>query len=181
MGIMNNWFLIAVIGMLSFAGMALTLKKLTYSLPTPLILLYLFVVTSLIYLGYNLKWGESLKIGWAPFLAYSPGKCILAFIGNICDVEALRLAPSAGYASAVKSGQILVITVVALSSFQRSADFLARRFRRHNDFCRYHLTCDAEITNTVGRLQGLKMLRLIVAGVVSRQRQELNTIGGVCV
>ncbi len=117
MGIMNNWFLIAVIGMLSFAGMALTLKKLTYSLPTPLILLYLFVVTSLIYLGYNLRWGESLKIGWTPFLLILLAS-VLAFIGNICDVEALRLAPSAGYASAVKSGQILVITAAAFFLFK---------------------------------------------------------------
>lgn len=117
MGVMNNWFLIAVIGMLSFAGMAITLKKLTYSLPTPLILLYLFVVTSLIYLGYNLRWGESLKIGWTPFLLILLAS-VLAFIGNICDVEALRLAPSAGYASAIKSGQILVITVVAYFLFK---------------------------------------------------------------
>ncbi len=117
MGIMSNWFLIAIIGMLSFAGMALTLKKLTYSLPTPLILLYLFVVTSLIYLGYNLRCGESLRVGWTPFLLILLASA-LAFIGNFCDVEALRLAPNAGYASAVKSGQILVITVVALFLFK---------------------------------------------------------------
>ncbi len=117
MGLINNWFLIALIGMLSFAGMALTLKKLTYSLPTPLILLYLFVVTSLIYLGYNLRCGVSLKIGWTTILLILLAS-ILAFIGNICDVEALRLAPNAGYASAVKSGQILVITVAAYFLFK---------------------------------------------------------------
>ncbi len=117
MGITNNWFLIALIGMLSFAGMALTLKKLTYSLPTPIILLYLFVVTSLIYLVYNLRCGESLKINWTTFFLILLASAF-AFIGNICDVEALRLAPNAGYASAVKSGQILAITVAAYFLFK---------------------------------------------------------------
>ncbi len=117
MGITNNWFLIALIGMLSFAGMALTLKKLTYSLPTPIILLYLFVVTSLIYLVYNLRCGESLKINWTIFFLILLASAFV-FIGNICDVEALRLAPNAGYASAVKSGQILAITVAAYFLFK---------------------------------------------------------------
>ena len=117
MGLINNWFLLALIGLLSISGMVLILKKLTYSLPTPLILLYLFVVTSLICLGYNLRCGESLKIGWTAILLILLAS-ILAFIGNICYVEALRLAPNAGYASAVQSGQILVVTVAAYFLFK---------------------------------------------------------------
>ena len=113
---MNNWFLMALIGMLSFTGMALTLKKLTYSLPTHLILLYLFVVTSLISLGHNVRLGQSLKIDVKSFLLILLAS-IFAFFGNICDVEALRLAPNAGYASAVKSGQVLVIMVTAYFLF----------------------------------------------------------------
>ena len=112
-----HWFLFALTGMLSFACMALALKKLTYSLPTPLILLYLFAITSIIYLGYNWKWGESLKIGWSALLLILLAS-IFAFIGNMCDVEALRLAPNAGYASAVKSGQILVITIASCFLFK---------------------------------------------------------------
>ena len=116
MGYTSNWFAIALVGMLSFAGMALTLKKLTYTLPTPLILLYLFVLSSFMYFGYQIKTGEGLKVALTPFLLLVLASA-LAFIGNICDVEALRLAPNAGYASAVKSGQILVITLVAYLLF----------------------------------------------------------------
>ena len=116
MGYTSNWFLIALVGMLSFAAMALTLKKLTYFLPTPLILLYMFAFTALLYFVYQLKTGTGLKINVSAILLLLLASAF-AFIGNLCDVEALRLAPNAGYASAVKSGQILVITLVAYLMF----------------------------------------------------------------
>lgn len=112
-----SWFLFALTGMLSFACMALSLKKLTYNLPTSVILLYLFAFTTPAYLMYNVVTGTPLKIDSTALILLLLAS-VFAFIGNLCDVEALRLAPNAGYASAVKSGQIIVITAAALLLFK---------------------------------------------------------------
>ena len=113
----QSWFVFALTGMLSFACMALSLKKLTYDLPTSVILLYLFAFTTPAYLMYNVATGTPLKIDSSALILLLLAS-VFAFIGNLCDVEALRLAPNAGYASAVKSGQIIVITVAALLLFK---------------------------------------------------------------
>ena len=111
-----SWFATAVIGMLSFACLALTLKKLTYLLPTPIVLLYLFALTSILYLVFSLKRGFQFNISWQA-LGLLGLASLFAFIGNLADVEALRLSPNPGYASAVKAGQILVIMFAALVLF----------------------------------------------------------------
>lgn len=113
----QSWFIVALIGMLSFAGMALSLKKLTYVLPTSVILLYLFAFTAPVFLIYNIVTGTPLKIDYSALILLLLAS-MLAFVGNLCDVEALRLAPNAGYASAVKSGQIIVITIAAIFLFK---------------------------------------------------------------
>jgi len=111
-----SWFVAALIGMFSFACMALTLKKLTYLLPTPVILLYLFAFTSVLYLIFGIKRGFQFGISWQA-LGLLTLASVFAFIGNLADVEALKLAPNPGYASAVKAGQILVITFGAILLF----------------------------------------------------------------
>jgi len=111
-----SWFTAALIGMFSFAFMALILKKLTYWLPTPIILLYLFTFTSALYLILGIKRGSQLGISWQA-LGLLALASFFAFIGNLADIEALKLAPNPGYASAVKAGQILVITFAALLLF----------------------------------------------------------------
>jgi len=113
----QSWFIFALIGMISFACMALSLKKLTYDLPTSVILLYLFAFTTPAYLIYNVTIGTPLKISCTA-LIFLLLASVFAFIGNLCDVEALRLAPNAGYVSAIKSGQIIVITVMAFLLFK---------------------------------------------------------------
>ncbi|MGR9108782.1 MAG: EamA family transporter [Gammaproteobacteria bacterium] len=112
-----NWFWNAFIGMLCFAGMALTFKKLTFVLQTPLILFYVFVLNSILYLLYSGYKGVIFHLDWKS-AAWILLATFLAFVGNLCDVEALRSAPNAGYASAVKSGQIVMITVAALFLFE---------------------------------------------------------------
>ena len=96
--------------------MAITLKQLTYLLPTPVILLYLFAFTTLLYLGLGIKQGLRLGVSWQP-IALLGLASVFAFIGNLADVEALKLAPNPGYASAVKAGQIILITFAAVFLF----------------------------------------------------------------
>ena len=117
MGFSNSWFVYALIGMLSFSGMALVLKKLTYMLPTPLILVYVFIFSAVMFVSYQLKTAGDLKIGLTPLL-WVLLAAFLAFVANIFDLEALKHAPNAGFASAVKAGQILVITLAALLLFE---------------------------------------------------------------
>ena len=117
MGFTNSWFIYALIGMLSFSGMALVLKKLTYILPTPLILVYVFIFSAVMFVSYQLKTSGDLKIGFTP-LMWLLLAAFLAFVANIFDLEALKYAPNAGFASAVKAGQILVITLAALFLFE---------------------------------------------------------------
>lgn len=111
-----SWTVAALVGMLSFACMALTLKKLTYLLPTPIVLFYLFAVTTILYLAFSIKRGLSLGLGWHA-LGLLCLAALFAFVGNLADVEALKLAPNPGYASAIKAGQILVITFAAVLLF----------------------------------------------------------------
>lgn len=117
MGFTHNWFIYALIGMLSFSGMALVLKKLTYMLPSSLILVYVFFFTALMFVSFQLKTSGDLKVGLTPLL-WLLLAAALAFIANIFDLEALKHAPNAGFASAVKAGQILVITLAALFLFE---------------------------------------------------------------
>ena len=112
----TNWFLAALLGMVSFGGMALTFKKLTYLLPMPVMLVLVYGVTGLFYLAYTWKLGLSFTLDAKTF-GYIILASVFAFFGNIGDVEAMRLAPNSGYAAAVKAGQIVLITFAALWLF----------------------------------------------------------------
>ena len=68
MGFTTIWFIYALIGMLSFSGMALVLKKLTYMLPSSLILVYVFVFTAVMFVSFQLKTTGELKVGLIPLL-----------------------------------------------------------------------------------------------------------------
>ncbi len=113
----NNWFISALISMICYACMALVLKRLSMSLGTPLILLYLFATTSLLFLFYSVHAGINYKIEFS-LAALVLLASVFAFAGNYFDLQALSLAPNAGYAAAVKAGQIIVITVGALYLFK---------------------------------------------------------------
>ena len=108
----NSWFPSALFGMAAFAGLTLTIKQLSYSVPTPVILAYTFSLSALFFFLQVVRQGASLKIGWGT-VALIALTSFFGFLANMADVTALRLAPNAGYASAVKSGQILLVTIAA--------------------------------------------------------------------
>ncbi len=111
-----TWFVAALAGMFSFSCMALILKKLTYTLSTPIILFYVFAFTAVLYLSLSIKQGLKFNVGWQAIILLGMAS-VLALIGNLGDLQALKLAPNPGYASAVKAAQILVITFAALFIF----------------------------------------------------------------
>lgn len=108
----TSWFPSALFGMAAFACLTLTIKQLSYSVPTPLILAYSFSLSALLFFLQVVRQGISLRISWG-VIALIGLTSLFGFLANMADVNALRLAPNAGYASAVKSGQILLVTIAA--------------------------------------------------------------------
>ena len=117
MAISSNWFVSALIGMVCFACMALLLKRLSLSLDTTLILLYLFAFTTILFFLYSLQVGTNYKIDSSLLILLLVASAF-AFAGNYFDLQALSLAPNAGYAAAIKGGQIILITVGAFYLFK---------------------------------------------------------------
>jgi drug/metabolite transporter (DMT)-like permease len=112
----SSWLPSALFGMISFACLTLTLKQLSYSVPTAVILAYGFSFTTILFFLQALRQGVSLRISWSVFALIALSS-FFGFLANISDVNALRMAPNAGYATAVKAGQILVVTFVAVLLF----------------------------------------------------------------
>jgi hypothetical protein len=112
----GNWFIAALAGMVSFACLTLTMKRLTYLLPVPIILFYLFAISAVLFLATSLKRGLDFNVGWYP-VALLVLASVFSFAGNMGDIESLKLAPNPGYSSAVKAGQIIVLTFASLWLF----------------------------------------------------------------
>lgn len=117
MGLTQNWFTSALIGMFCYAGMVLTFKRLVSSLDIHLVLLYVFALTTLMFLAYSLRAEAGLRIdpGLIAWLVLASG---LAFFGTYFDLQALSLAPNVGYVTAVKGGQIIFVTIGAYLLFK---------------------------------------------------------------
>ncbi len=103
--------------MVCYACMALLLKRLSLSLEPAIILLYLFSLTALLFLLYSLLGETVYRISGSLFLLLLLA-AFFAFAGNFFDLRALSLAPNAGYAAAIKGGQIVLITLGAYFLFK---------------------------------------------------------------
>jgi multidrug transporter EmrE-like cation transporter len=117
---MSYWFLIALGGMFSFAGMALVLKRLTATVPIDTVLLHIFVICTVCYGVMTFLRKTPVTLSWSVWSLVALA-ALFAFVGNLCDIESIRTAPNPGYASAVKSGQILLITLAAYFIFENQA------------------------------------------------------------
>ena len=113
---MDSWFILALGALTSFAGMALVFKKLTYTVSTPVILTWVCLLTGGMYLVTSIFKAQKLTVDTSTFLLLFCAS-ILAFLGNFFDLQAIRFAPNPGYATAVKSGSIVVITVAGYFIF----------------------------------------------------------------
>jgi len=97
--------------------MALLLKRLSLSLDTPIILLYLFAFTTAMFFIFNIQVGAGFSVSTSLLLLIICAS-VFAFAGNYFDLQALSLAPNAGYAAAIKGGQIILITAGAYFLFK---------------------------------------------------------------
>ncbi len=97
--------------------MALLLKRLTMELALPIILAYLFALATLWLFLYSFRGLASYKVSGSLFALLLLAS-LLAVVANLFDLRALSLAPNAGYAAAIKGGQIILITLGAYFLFK---------------------------------------------------------------
>lgn len=113
---MPTWFIYSLGAMVSFTGLALIMKKLSMTvdsmLGSMLVLVFAALVNCLI--GLTKKMNYALT-AWEWLMLVTAGACIC--IGNFLDIEAMRLAPNPGYASAIKGSQLVLITIAACFLF----------------------------------------------------------------
>jgi uncharacterized membrane protein len=115
-----TWVLYAICAAISFGAMLLVYKKLLLLGINPLILnLFVFGIT---FFGFVLITGVTkTKIDVnASILLLLVLASFFAVVGNFCDVQATKNAPNPGYASAIKSTQIIIITLMAPLLFKSS-------------------------------------------------------------
>lgn len=115
--ILPGWFSFALIAMCCYSAVVLTLKKLTYTALTPVILFYMFGVMCVFFFTQNIMQTNALRISWSS-LGFILLAALFASIGTMSEVESLRLAPNVGYAAAIKSGQILVVALLGFFIFK---------------------------------------------------------------
>ena len=78
----SSWLPSALFGMISFACLTLTLKQLSYSVPTAVILVYGFFFTTILFFLQALRQGVSLRIGWSVFALIALSS-FFGFLANI--------------------------------------------------------------------------------------------------
>ena len=111
------WIIYSLCAALSFSGIFVIFKALELrSVSTFVSLAWVFIVAALLYVGHNAYTKESLKVsGTVLYLVLAAG--VLSYIGNAFQFRATALAPNPGYAIAVVSVQVVLVTVLSLFLF----------------------------------------------------------------
>ena len=113
---MPTWFLYSLGAMISFSGMTLMVRKLASTIHGGVLAMLMLATVTFLY-------AVSLFIKKVPIsltreqIGFIILAALFSFVGNVCDVESIRMAPNPGYASAVKGGQMVIITIAAYFLF----------------------------------------------------------------
>jgi drug/metabolite transporter (DMT)-like permease len=103
--------------MIFFFFMLLIFKKVgSLGIKESTILLYVFAIGALFYLIYSFISNNPIKVNWQ-ILGLLFIAAIFSCLGNIFHVKALISAPNPGYADAVSSTRILLLTIAAIFLF----------------------------------------------------------------
>ena len=118
------WPLYALIAMACFSTMQLLFKYFTRGGMGPAaILVFVFGFGWILYVGHVVLLRTTLT--WTPStvaLLFAAG--LLGYVGNLCAVRAVGLAPNAGYAVAIFGLQALVVTIVSAVALGGSLSWL---------------------------------------------------------
>ena len=112
----SSWYMYSVGAAAAFTGLALTFKWLAGALPASVTLTYIAGLSTIVYALHAVRAKASFALSWEQW-----GVIILAtvfaYFGNLFDLEGIRLAPNAGYATAIKGCQVIFITLIAYFLF----------------------------------------------------------------
>ena len=112
----SSWFLYSIGAALSFTGLALAFKALAGLLPASVALAYISGIGSVAFAVYAVRAKASFALSGEQLVIILLAS-VFAFFGNLFDLEGIRLAPNAGYASAIKGCQVIFITLTAYFLF----------------------------------------------------------------
>jgi len=123
-GLLNNWIACGLGAAISFAGMALSLKKVSTFGIHPLAINFYLVLFTCLGFGSWVKYSKiSLSISFEVLL-FLVIASTFALAGNYFDVLSLSKAPNPGYAGVLKAGQIIIITSLSPFLFDSSFSFV---------------------------------------------------------
>ena len=120
----TSWYLYSLVAVIFFTVMILILKKATllgFSSIQINFFLFGFCLIGFLILGYKEAKSVCSDKQFFLFLGLIFLASFFSLIGNLSDVEAIKLAPNPGYAQAIKNANILVITFLSTRFF--SSDF----------------------------------------------------------
>jgi len=113
-----NWFILALIAMISFTILFLILKKIAdFGINSAVIYFYTSILAALVALIYI--FGSNLRLNvntYSLFLLIIVG--IIAFIGNVFLIESLKVAPNPGYSLAVIAMNNVLVAIISVFVFK---------------------------------------------------------------
>jgi drug/metabolite transporter (DMT)-like permease len=112
-----SWILYSLITMFSLGIMLLLFKKLTTLGVDSIVLnLYIFGMVFLGFVGVSLVTRQPLHISKLVLVLLLVA-AVFSIIGNYTNIKAIAQAPNPGYATAIASGRVLVLTLGAVLLF----------------------------------------------------------------
>lgn len=115
----SNWFLLAVVAMVSFAIMNIIFKKVAdMGVKTEVLLLYTFAFTTIIFAAYIFSNKIPISISSQQAVILLIITAVLAFVGNTFSVNSLKASPNPGYTLAVTGTSAIIVAIAAIFIFQ---------------------------------------------------------------
>lgn len=84
--------------------------------PPSVVLFYLFLFACLLDLGYLKCQGTPLNVSRSAMI-WIVGAALTSFLGNVCALKAINLAPNPGYASAIEASKAPVVVLLSIWLF----------------------------------------------------------------
>jgi uncharacterized membrane protein len=84
--------------------------------PPSVVLFYLFLCACVLNIGYVKYQRTPLNVSWNAML-WIAGAALASFLGNLCALNAINLAPNPGYASAIEASKAPVVVLFSIWLF----------------------------------------------------------------
>lgn len=112
-----NWFVLSLIAAFAFSGMALLYRIATDRGISAILGLFYIIAVASILLGVYIFAVEKSFVAPIPIITILIIAGVLSFLGNALLFKSIATAPNPGYAEAVGSLRIVIITTIAIFLF----------------------------------------------------------------